>query len=56
MKFGFLNRFSKITQNFMKNLLMGPELLNSHRRTEMTKLIVAFRNLANADKMDLNSC
>jgi len=39
----------------MTNLPVGPELLNSDRRTDMTKLIVAFRNFANAHKMDLNS-
>ena len=29
---------------------MGAELLHADRRTDMTKLIVAFRNFANAPK------
>ena len=31
---------------------MGAELFRADRRTDMTKLIVAFRNFANAPKID----
>jgi len=47
-----LDRFSKNTQIYlMKIRLMGAEMFHSNRRvngqTDMTKLIVAFRNFAN---------
>ena len=58
MKLGFCDRLSKYTQipNFMKIRPMGAELLRADRRTDgrggkqtdMTKLMVAFRNFANA--------
>ena len=35
----------------MKMPPVGAELLHADRRTDMTKLIVAFRNFANASKM-----
>jgi hypothetical protein len=51
-KFEFLDRFSKNTQNVMKIRSVGAESFhvdgrtkrrNADRRTDMTKLIVAFR-------------
>ena len=53
----FLDRWSKNTQipNFIKTRVVVAELFHTERRTErptdMTKLIVAFRNFANALKM-----
>jgi hypothetical protein len=46
----FTTDFSKNTQitDLMKILLAGAELLHTGGRTDMTKLIVAFRNFANA--------
>jgi len=46
----FLNSFSKNTQisNFIKICPVGAELFHADRRTDMTKLIVAFRTFANA--------
>ena len=46
----FLDRFSQNTQisNFLKILPVGDELLHSNRLTDTSKLIVAFRNFANA--------
>jgi len=48
----FLDRFSKNNQisNFMKIRAVGGELFHADRRTDMTKLLVAFRNFANAPK------
>jgi len=49
----FLGRFSKNTQisNFMKIRPVGAELfLRTDRRTDMKKVIVAFRSFANAPK------
>ena len=37
----------------MKIRLLGAELFQSDRRTDMAKLIVVFRNFANALKMSL---
>ena len=34
--------------NFMKIRVFGAELFHADRRTDMTKLIAAFRNFANA--------
>ena len=47
-----LNRFLKNIQisNFMKILSVGAELFHADRRTDMTKLMVAFRNFSNAPK------
>jgi hypothetical protein len=53
MKLKFsVNRFSKNIQisNFMKILSVGAELFHADRRTDMTKLIVAFRNFSNGPK------
>jgi hypothetical protein len=36
--------------NFTKIRPVGAELFHADRRTDMTKLIVAFRNVANAPK------
>ena len=49
----FLNRFSKNSQisNFMKIRPVVAELFRTDKRTDMTNLIVAFRNFANATKM-----
>jgi len=48
----FLERFSKNSQisNFMKIRPVGGELFHADGRTDMTKLIVAFLNFANAHK------
>jgi len=48
----FLDTFSKNTQisKFMKIRPVGAELFRADGRTEMTKLIVAFRNFANVSK------
>jgi len=35
----------------MKILSLGAELFRADRRTDMTKLMVAFRNFSNAPKM-----
>jgi len=52
----FLDRFSKNLQisNFIKLRPVGAELrcsMRTDRRTEMTKLIVAFRNFTNAPRI-----
>jgi hypothetical protein len=46
----FLDRFSKNTQipNFMKIRPVGDELFHADGRTDMTKIIVAFRNFSKA--------
>jgi hypothetical protein len=41
---------------FMKIRPVGVELFCADRRTDMTKLTVAFRNLANAPEMTDKSC
>jgi hypothetical protein len=48
----FLDRFSKNVQisNFMKIHSVEVELFHADRRTDMTKLIVALRNFANATR------
>ena len=48
----FLDRFSKNLQisSNMKILLVGAELFHTDGRTHMTRLMVAFRNFANAPK------
>ena len=53
MKLNFLAGLSKNPEisNFMKPRPVGAELLHADRRTDMAKLTVAFRNLANASKM-----
>jgi len=38
----------------MKTRLMGAELFHADRRTDITKLKVAFRNFANAPKIQPN--
>jgi len=54
MKFEFLRQMTKYTQisNFIKIRPMGAELHHAdrqgNRRTGMTKLVVAFRNFAQA--------
>jgi hypothetical protein len=52
MKLEFFDRFSKNTQvsNFIKILPMGAELFHADGRIDMTRLLVAFRNFANASK------
>jgi len=52
----FLDRFSKNTQisNLMKMSPVGAELFHADGRTDMKKLIVAFRNFANAPENYLN--
>jgi hypothetical protein len=51
-KLNFLDKFSKNTHilNFMKIRPVGAELLNADGQTDITKLIVAFRNFANVPK------
>jgi hypothetical protein len=48
----FVDRFSKNTQisNFMKICPVGIEVFRADRRTDVTKLIVVFRNFAIAPK------
>jgi hypothetical protein len=48
----FLDRFSKSLQmsNSVKIPPVGGELFHADRRTEVTKLIVAFRNLGTCQK------
>jgi hypothetical protein len=48
----FLDRFSKNLQilNFTKIRPVGAELSHADGRTDVTKLIVAFRNFAKASK------
>ena len=55
MNLNFLHIFSKNTEvsNFMKIRPVVAEFLHSEWRTDMTKLIVAFRNFANAPKNNL---
>jgi hypothetical protein len=45
-----LDKFSKNTEisNFMKIRPVGAELFHADRRTDMTKLMVAFRDFTNA--------
>ena len=53
MKINFiLNNFSKSTQisNFIKIRQVGAKLSNADGRTDVSKLTVAFRNVANASK------
>ena len=48
----FLNRFRKILiSNFMKICPVGAKLLHADRKTDMGKLIVAFRNFPNTPTM-----
>jgi len=53
-RLNFLDRFSKITQisNFMQIRPLGVELFHADGWTDRqaTKLVVAFRNFANASK------
>jgi hypothetical protein len=48
----FIDRFSINTQilNFVKIRLVGIEVIHADRRTDVTKLIVAFHNFANEPK------
>ena len=50
----FHERFSKNTKtpNSMKIRSLGAELFHAERWTDMTRLIVVFRNFANAHKND----
>ena len=56
LNLNFLERFSKNTQisNLLKIRPVGAELFYAHRRTDMTKLIVAYRNFVNAPKILLS--
>jgi hypothetical protein len=55
MELDFRDRFSKNAQiSNLRNIRpVGAELFHSDRRTDMAKLIVAFRNVANAPKNPL---
>jgi hypothetical protein len=46
----FLDRYSKNTQisNLIKIIPVGAELFHADRRADMTKLMLTFRNFANA--------
>jgi hypothetical protein len=57
-KLEFCRQLSKKTQisNFMKILPLGAEVFHADRQTDMTKLIVAFRNFANAPKHRTSRC
>jgi hypothetical protein len=52
MKLEFSRQIFKKSQtsNFIKIRPVGAELFHADRRADMTKLIVAFRNLAKAPK------
>jgi hypothetical protein len=54
MKLEFLSTFSKNPQilTFVKIRPLGAELFHADGRTDMTKLIAAFHNLANAPKKE----
>jgi len=57
MKLEFLDRFSKNTHisNFVKIRPVGAEMFHADKgktQTDMTKLIVTFRNFANMPKND----
>jgi len=54
LDFKFLYRISKNQQisNAMKTRPAGAELFNADGRTDMTKLIPAFRNFANAPEKE----
>ena len=61
LKFNFLERLSINTQIFyqisLKSVEVGAELFHVDGQTDMTKLIFAFRNFANAPKIDrINYC
>jgi hypothetical protein len=53
LNLNFLDRLSRKSQmsNFMKIRPVGGELFQAERRAFMTNLIVAFRNFANAHKI-----
>ena len=55
MKLEFSGQVFKKTQIsiFIKIRSVGAELFHADRQTDMTKLIVAFRNFAKAPEMDL---
>ena len=50
MKLEFVDRFSKKSQisNFIKIRVVEAELFHAEGQTDMTKVIVSFRNSANA--------
>jgi hypothetical protein len=52
MELKFSRQFFENIQlpNLMKIRLVGAELFHADRRTDMTKLIVPFRNFSNAPK------
>jgi hypothetical protein len=56
-KLEFLDRFSKkfYVLNFIKIRPVEVELVHADGQTDMTKLIVAFRNFVNAPKNYLNA-
>ena len=55
MKFDFFDRFSNNSQiaNFMKIRKVGEELFSADGRTDLTELIVAFRNFVNTPEKRL---
>jgi hypothetical protein len=52
MKIGFFGLFSKYAKisNLMKIRLVEADLFDADRRTDITKLIVTYRNFAKAPK------
>jgi len=55
MKLGFSRRIVEKYSKFMKIRLMGVELFHADGRSDITKLIVAFRDFAKSPKNELST-
>jgi hypothetical protein len=55
IKLEFSQQIFEKSSNFMKIRPVGAELFHFDGRTDMTKLIVAFRNFANAPNKTVNA-